>query len=98
MENQKIARPWQPPNMSEGVAELIESDQLLHNLNIRGLASADSEEFRVAVENLRQKFRDNYSHGWRDGRRSRLMEVRLIAAVGPLLGAALLTVLVALFG
>jgi len=64
MENEKIARPWQPPNMSDQVADLIASDQLLQDMNIRGLASADSEEFRVAVNQLKGQLHGAMSRGY----------------------------------
>ena len=88
MENEKIARPWQPPNMSDQVADLIANDQLLQDMNIRGLASADSEEFRVAVDQLKGQLHGAMSRGYvkaLNGMRPRMIK---IAIASYLFGAA----------
>ena len=88
MQNEKIARPWQPPNMSDQVADLIANDQLLQDMNIRGLASADSEEFRVAVDNLKGQLHAAMRRGYikaLNGMRPRVIGISIGAY---LLGAA----------
>lgn len=94
MENEKIARPWQPPNMPEGVAELIENDQLLQDLDIRGLASADSAEFKTAVDKLTRRLREQYSAGFTAGVKK---TSSIIAACG-IFGAGLALILISVFG
>ena len=89
MENEKIARPWQTPNMSDQVADLIANDQLLQDMNIRGLASADSEEFREAVRQLKMHMHAEMSRGYikaLEGMRPRMVKIAIGAY---LLGTAI---------
>ena len=94
METEKIARSWQPPNMPEGVAQLIENDQLLQDLDIRGLASADSTEFKTAVDKLTKRLREQYSAGFTAG----VKKTSAIAAACCLFGAGVGLILISLFG
>lgn len=54
---------WAPPELPDGAIEMIEQEQLLQNLDVRGLASGDSQEFGRAVDKLVAEL----ERVWKDG-------------------------------
>lgn len=65
-----MAKPkpdWAPDNCPDNVVQLIEHEDVLDKLKLRGLASADSKAVHSATERLKhlltQRFRDGYDAG-----------------------------------
>ncbi len=53
--NDAQTRPdWAPDNCPDQVVQLLEHEQFLQNLGVRGLASADSQQVRTAVHRLQK--------------------------------------------
>ncbi|MCH8059348.1 MAG: hypothetical protein IIA11_02705 [Proteobacteria bacterium] len=68
---EKQALPdWAPDNCPPNVVKLIDDDQYLEDLGLRGLSSADSAELHQAVRNLQRQLGEAFqkgtaSRGWR---------------------------------
>ena len=88
---------WAPDGLPSNVAKLIEDEQYLEDLGLRGLSSADGAELHQSVRNLQRQLGDAFargtqSRGWR--RRGTLV----LLGLGWLLGAACGAAVLALFG
>lgn len=67
--NENTAREttWAPDECPEDVVELIDIEQQLAALGIRGLASSDSKALRTAWRKLSGLLRANYERGFYKG-------------------------------
>lgn len=59
---------WAPPELPDGAIEMIEQEQLLQNIDVRGLASGDSQEFGRAVDKLVAELERVWNDGNEAGR------------------------------
>lgn len=99
-EEPKPAPNWAPDGCPPNVVKLIEDEQYLEDLGLRGLASSDSAELHQAVRNLQKQlgraFREGSKvrgWGWR-----RAKYDLLLLGLGWLLGALCGAALLAAFG
>ena len=79
------ANPDWKTELPHNVADLIEKEQLIQELGIRGLASGDSREFSTAVERLKQTLLTRYCNGFDDGlghQKRRMYTAYLYGALG----------------
>jgi hypothetical protein len=89
MTTKNIALPdWAPDDCPLDVAELIDGEQYLENLKLRGLASGDSKEVRNAVRKLKHELGAERIRGWYDGRMYGLLRGGILGlGLGIALGA-----------
>lgn len=87
---------WAPDECPPNVVKLIEDEQYLQDLGLRGLASADSAELHQAVRNLRRQLGYAFQAGLRA--RGTWKYGRLYLVAGYVLGAASVGVLAVVFG
>ncbi len=67
MKNAQPTPDWAPDDCPADVTELINIDNQLSALGLRGLASADSKEVRAGFRRLTGLLRANYLRGRRVG-------------------------------
>lgn len=97
MQDQVTVLPdWAPDDCPPNVVKLIEDEQYLQDLGLRGLSSADSAELHEACRNLRRQL----GHAYQAGRKARgtWWTVNRYLVAGYVLGAASAGVLVVVFG
>lgn len=62
--NEKQSTPeWAPDNCPPAVVQLIDNEQSLEDLGLRGLASADSAEFHQAMRKLKAQLGGAFEAG-----------------------------------
>lgn len=79
----KQAQPrpdWAPDECPDQVIQLLENEQFLENLGVRGLASSDSQVVRQAVRSLKFAIEQALKLGFRRG-------LAVGAGLGALFGA-----------
>lgn len=111
-EDRKAKPPpnWAPDGCPPNVVKLIEDEQYLEDLGLRGLASSDSAELHQALRNLQRQLGDAFERGksrgmqmradvtpWSVPPYSRRVTLALLG-VGWLLGALCGAAVLALFG
>ena len=64
---QKDNPDWAPDNCPSNVVQLIEHDDFLNRLKLRGLASADSKAVHAAVERLKRLLIEQHHAGRKVG-------------------------------
>lgn len=67
MKNAQQATPWAPDDCPDNVVEMIDIDNQLGALGLRGLASSDSKQIRNGFRQLTGMLRANYLRGRRVG-------------------------------
>lgn len=58
---------WAPDNCPPNVVRLVEQDDFLNQLKLRGLASAESKTFDAAVERLKRLLIEQHRAGYKVG-------------------------------
>ncbi len=58
---------WAPDNCPPNVVRLVEQDDFLNTLKLRGLASAESKTFDAAVERLKHLLIEQHRAGYKIG-------------------------------
>ena len=58
---------WAPDNCPPNVVQMIEHDDFLNQLQLRGLASADSKTLHTAVERLKRSLIEQHHAGHKRG-------------------------------
>lgn len=71
---------WAPDDCPPDVVELIDIDNQLDALGLRGLGSADSKQVRTGWRRLTGQLHANYERGWRDGLRRGIVVGSLASA------------------
>jgi len=89
---------WAPDNCPPGVIKLIEDEQYLEDMGLRGLASSDSAELHQAVRKLKAQLSGAFEAGTEARRpyppiRTVLVRLVMAAVVGGICGAWLQLVL-----
>ena len=111
-EDHKVTAPpnWAPDNTPPNVVKLIEDEQYLEDLGLRGLSSADGSELHQAVRNLQRQLGDAFETGKSRGMQMRAdvtpwgaaLDMRRVTlallGLGWLIGAACGAVVLAVFG
>ena len=90
MNEAKEVPEWAPDDCPPDVTELINIENQLSALGLRGLASADSKTLRAGFRKLTRLLNSNYKRGERIGR---LVGLVLGAIVGGVLGATMMALL-----
>lgn len=67
MENAQQTPDWAPDGCPDKVVQLIDVDNQLGALGLRGLASSDANEIRTGFRRLTGQLRANYLRGRRVG-------------------------------
>ena len=67
LEMEKELPDWAPDNCPPNVVRLIEHDDFLNQLKLRGLASADSKTLHAAVERLKYLLLEQRRAGYKTG-------------------------------
>ena len=94
---QAPAPNWAPDNTPPNVVKLIEDEQYLEDLGLRGLSSADGAELHQSVRNLQRQLGDAFERGTKCPRLPWRGTLALLG-LGWLLGAACGAAVLALFG
>lgn len=80
---------WAPDNCPPNVVQLIEHEDVLEKLKLRGLTSADSKAVHSATERLKHLLMQRYYDGWNGGRKAGLQRGVLVGVASALIGAAI---------
>lgn len=88
MQNAKERPDWAPDNCPDNVIQMIEHEQILENMKLRGLLSGDSKTYHAACERLKWLLRNQEWQGFLRGQKSNRASIAIAGCAGFLIGAA----------